>query len=255
MCENSQKLKWTPLKRRLEPSHPLFEEGNIVCCLLTKQFPFDLSTEEEFFEQESSAIPCGISGCNKILDSVNSYELHYNSTHRNVCGQCKRNFPTSHLLDIHLLEWHDSMFDLLAAKSPMFQCLLESCGEKFSTHKDRKNHVIKCHKFPSNFRFERKKKLNQEEKGEDSMEVQISKPDSQSQRKFSYKVPSQICFGHGSAPGFQRGRGRGRGGNKGHKKHWHQAKKGETPTVDIETVDMMDLAQALDTPENSVVDT
>lgn len=52
-----------------------------------------------------------------------SYELHYNSTHRNACSQCKRNFPTSHLLDIHLLEWHDSMFDLLASKSPMVRTL------------------------------------------------------------------------------------------------------------------------------------
>lgn len=52
-----------------------------------------------------------------------SYELHYNSTHRNACSQCKRNFPTSHLQDIHLLEWHDSMFDLLASKSPMVRTL------------------------------------------------------------------------------------------------------------------------------------
>lgn len=75
-------------------------------------------------------------------------------------------------------------------------------------------------------------------------------------------MPSQICFGHGSALGFQRGRGsalgpqrgRGRGGKKVPKKHWHQVKKAENTTVDIGSVDMTDLAQALDTPKDSTVD-
>ncbi|XP_048763309.1 zinc finger protein 511-like [Ostrea edulis] len=263
MCGNNQLLTWTHSKRRLGPSNSLFEEGNIVCCLLAKQLPFDAVEEEDFFlEQESHDIPCGISGCSKMLDSLNSYELHYNSTHRNACSACKRTFPTSHLLDIHLLEWHDSMFDLLASKSPMFQCLLESCGEKFINQKDRKNHMIKCHKFPANFRFERTKKEKKKVKSEDKMEVQTTKPDAQGQRMFSYKVPSQICFGHGSALGFQRGRGsalgpqrgRGRGGKKVPKKHWHQVKKAENTTVDIGSVDMTDLAQALDTPKDSTVD-
>jgi hypothetical protein len=51
MCENNKNLTWTHSKRRLEASHPLFEEGNIVCCILAKQFPFDAVEEEDFFEQ------------------------------------------------------------------------------------------------------------------------------------------------------------------------------------------------------------
>ena len=47
------------------------------------------------------------------------YESHYNSVHKNVCSICRRFYPTNHLLDIHLLEWHDSMFELLAEKQPM----------------------------------------------------------------------------------------------------------------------------------------
>lgn len=252
MCENYQ-LSWTHSKRRLEYSHPLFEEGNILCCMLAKQLPFDLAADEEFLDDsESNGIPCGISGCNKILDSLTSYELHYNSTHRNACSQCKRNFPTSHLLDIHLLEWHDSMFDLLASKSPMYQCLLELCGDKFWNSKDRKNHMIKCHKFPSNYRFEREKRQKTESKDGESMEVNTSREEvSQNRRVFSYKVPNQICFGQGSALGFQRGRGRG---NKGPKKHWHQTKKGKNTAVDIESVDMKELAQVLEAPKDGAME-
>lgn len=49
MCENYQ-LSWTHSKRCLEHSHPLFEEGNILCCMLAKQLPFDLAADEEFLD-------------------------------------------------------------------------------------------------------------------------------------------------------------------------------------------------------------
>ena len=65
---------------------------------------------------------------------------------------------------------------------------------------------------------------------------------------FNFRVPNQICFGQGSALGFQRGRGRGK---KAPRKHWHQTKKGENTAVDIESVDMQDLAQALDAPKDN----
>ena len=47
------------------------------------------------------------------------YEIHYNAMHKNVCSECHRSFPTSHLLEIHVLEWHDNMFQLLATKQDM----------------------------------------------------------------------------------------------------------------------------------------
>lgn len=66
-----------------------------------------------------------------------------------------------------------------------------------------------------------------------------------------FRVPNQICFGQGSALGFQRGRGRG---NKGPKKHWHQTKKGKNTAVDIESVDMKELAQALEAPKDGAME-
>ena len=45
--------------------------------------------------------------------------MHYNAAHRNVCRECGRSLPTSHLLDLHLQEWHDAMFLILAARQNM----------------------------------------------------------------------------------------------------------------------------------------
>jgi len=47
------------------------------------------------------------------------YEMHYNTLHRYVCSSCRRCFPTQHLLDLHLLEWHDTMFELQSASQTM----------------------------------------------------------------------------------------------------------------------------------------
>jgi hypothetical protein len=40
------------------------------------------------------------------------YEMHYSIKHRYQCGQCKQSLPTQHLLDIHLMECHDALFQL-----------------------------------------------------------------------------------------------------------------------------------------------
>lgn len=45
--------------------------------------------------------------------------MHYNIQHRHVCTSCRRCFPTQHLLDIHVLEWHDALFQLQSANSDM----------------------------------------------------------------------------------------------------------------------------------------
>ncbi|ESO89499.1 hypothetical protein LOTGIDRAFT_67661, partial [Lottia gigantea] len=102
--------------------------------------------------------PCSISRCGKIFDSLLSYESHYNTQHRNCCSVCKRVFPSNYLLELHLLEWHDSMFEIQAAKQNMYKCLVESCPTLLQTSKTRKKHMIEKHHFPSNYRFDRVKK-------------------------------------------------------------------------------------------------
>lgn len=60
---------------------------------------------------------------------------------------------------------------------------------------------------------------------------------------FSFRVPENFSFGHGISRGFQRQRVRGRGGKV---QHWHN-KGQENMQVEIENVDMNELAEALDT--------
>uniref|UniRef100_A0A8D0G256 Zinc finger protein 511 n=1 Tax=Sphenodon punctatus TaxID=8508 RepID=A0A8D0G256_SPHPU len=93
-----------------------------------------------------------------FFDTLESYEHHYNTLHTNVCSSCKRAFPSGRLLDIHILEWHDSLFQIMAEKQDMYQCLTEGCVEKFKSSKERKDHLVRVHLYPSDFRFDKPKK-------------------------------------------------------------------------------------------------
>lgn len=54
-----------------------------------------------------------------MFDTLESYEHHYHTLHRNVCSFCRRAFPSVHLLDTHILEWHDSLFQILSERQDM----------------------------------------------------------------------------------------------------------------------------------------
>ncbi|EDV26174.1 uncharacterized protein TRIADDRAFT_24751, partial [Trichoplax adhaerens] len=82
-----------------------------------------------------------------------SFENHYNSTHRNICNHCRRNFPSSRFLEIHVLESHDTLFEMLCQKQNMYECLVDGCQEKFATSDIRLKHLITVHQYPKNFRF------------------------------------------------------------------------------------------------------
>uniref|UniRef100_A0A8C0E6J9 Zinc finger protein 511 n=1 Tax=Bubo bubo TaxID=30461 RepID=A0A8C0E6J9_BUBBB len=107
---------------------------------------------------------CHISGCCQVFDTLEGYEHHYNTLHRNVCSFCKRSFPSGHLLDIHILEWHDSLFQIMAEKQNMYKCLVEGCAEKLKSSKDRKDHLVTVHLYPADFRFDRPKKTKRMDK-------------------------------------------------------------------------------------------
>ncbi|WAR04088.1 ZN511-like protein [Mya arenaria] len=181
---------WKLKKRRLEPGHKLFQDGDLYCHLNSKYVPLDMKTD----------LP------------MNRYESHYNSCHRHVCSTCSRAFPIDHLLSMHMLENHDAMFAVLAEKQPM--CLLADCGSKFKDGKSRRNHMVKVHHYPANFRFDR--------------------------------VPNNISFGHGASRGFMGRRSRGQRSARGQRGHWHNKGQCEMDTtVDIEQVDMAELGEAL----------
>lgn len=66
-----------------------------------------------------SEFACHIAGCRTVFSTLEEYEHHYNSLHRHVCCSCRRSLPSARLLDIHIQEWHDSLFTILAQKQDM----------------------------------------------------------------------------------------------------------------------------------------
>ncbi|KAL4641088.1 zinc finger protein 511 isoform X1 [Arapaima gigas] len=236
--EPAPPFSFTPQRLRIGANYDLFEDGDVRRHLYLQ----DVASSVSDFSQAPtvSEFRCHISGCQQLFNTLESYEHHYSSVHRHVCSGCKRHFPSNHLLDVHILEWHDSLFQIMAEKQNMYQCLVEGCGLKFKTSKERKDHLIKAHRYPPDFRFDKPKKAKSRPPGKvvqqsnvsmelgddagpdrgepvavESMELCLSQNQNSmaavaSDRKLksscSYKVPASICFGAGSLRGFRGGR-------------------------------------------------
>lgn len=268
--EEGNTASFTPQLLRLHRDHELFEDGDIVRHMYLQ----DLYTSEADDKPTLSVseFACHISGCTAVFSTLEEYEHHYNSLHRHVCCSCRRSLPSARLLDIHIQEWHDSLFTLLAQKQDMYQCLVEGCGQKFATSKHRKDHLIRIHKYPPDFRFDQTKKdrgrareTKRQQQKDTSMEVvddvcdsegvcevMCDVPSDQAEHggsmethmsmeeavhmavsastdehadppaaqsventsteppkpRYSYRVPTTLCFGHASVRGFRGRRGR-----------------------------------------------
>ncbi|XP_010212965.1 PREDICTED: zinc finger protein 511 [Tinamus guttatus] len=194
------------------------------------------SVNEVAERSKVSEFSCHISGCCQVFDTLEGYEHHYNALHRNVCSFCKRSFPSGRLLDIHISEWHDSLFQILAEKQNMYKCLVEGCVEKFKSSKDRKEHLVTAHLYPADFRFDKPKKIKSSTKQErppveqdagaamdvsvgaseqfqadsmeigpsEGMEVPLPAPNPLPEKRFyRSRIPSTICFGQGATRGFK----------------------------------------------------
>uniref|UniRef100_A0A8C2KM38 Zinc finger protein 511 n=1 Tax=Cyprinus carpio TaxID=7962 RepID=A0A8C2KM38_CYPCA len=170
-----------------------------------------------------SELRCHIVGCRQLFDTLEGYEHHYNSLHRNVCSNCKRSFPSNRLLEMHTLEWHDSLFQIMVEK----QCMVIS--DVIGVYKERKYHLIRTHGYPADLRFDkakmsgRKQEKKTQQQKDAHMEVSETPTIQQESESMDFSltvepentktvetesiVPSSICFGQGSIRGF-RGRSR-----------------------------------------------
>ncbi|TRY55404.1 hypothetical protein DNTS_034420 [Danionella cerebrum] len=224
--ENSP-FEFSPQRLPFAAEDDFFEDGDIHRHMYLQNVVTSLADDVQ--RPTISEFRCHIAGCRQLFDTLEGYEHHYNSLHRNVCSNCKRSFPSNRLLEIHILEWHDSLFQVLAEKQCMYECLVEGCGLKLKTSKERKDHLVKLHSYPPDFRFDRPKKTGrtrgrtQQQDGDmevsattsvqhessESMDFSQSadclRPAEHDSPKtcFSYKVPSSICFGQGSVRGFR----------------------------------------------------
>lgn len=62
-------------------------------------------------EEDTVAMRCNLPPHREPLAfrSYDEYEVHYNKTHTNRCLECRKNFPSEHLLNVHIEECHDPL--------------------------------------------------------------------------------------------------------------------------------------------------
>ncbi|XP_065603023.1 zinc finger protein 511 [Cyrtonyx montezumae] len=226
---------FAPRRLRLGPQHPLLEDGDVQRHLYLREALTGRAEEVE--RPRVSEFCCHISGCSQVFDTLEGYEHHYNTLHRNVCSFCRRSFPSGHLLDIHISEWHDSLFQIMAEKQNMYKCLVEGCAEKFKSSRDRKDHLVTVHLYPSDFRFDRPRKAKSgakhvscptnhdasvlmdvsvetsEQLQAEHMEVvpsesvEVPQPAASAlvpgKHLYKSRIPSTVCFGQGATRGFK----------------------------------------------------
>lgn len=108
------------------------------------------------------------------------FESHYNRFHTNRCLECRKNFPSDHLLSVHIEECHDPLVVVkrdngehtvsikltsccngkqlgvstgLTFVLKQYSCFVEGCERKCLTHQKRRMHMIDKHMFPKNYFF------------------------------------------------------------------------------------------------------
>lgn len=223
-------FEFRPQRLRFAVEDEYFEDGDIHRHMYLQNAVTSFADDKQ--PPTISEFRCHIAGCKQLFDTLEGYEHHYNALHRNVCSNCKRSFPSNRLLEIHILEWHDTLFQIMAEKQCMYECLVEGCGLKFKTSKERKDHLIRTHSYPADFRFDKSKKNRRttekktQQKKDALMEVSATVLQQESSEsmdfsltpepvetepmqaanvkpRYSYKVPSSICFGQGSVRGFR----------------------------------------------------
>lgn len=154
---------------------------------------------------------------NKAKEEKSSESDDKEDGQQNICSVCKKKLISAHLLDLHVSENHDSYFDIAKLKKPMvtklqklktcdiltnlflkFACYLEECKHKSSTPEDRKDHCIKIHKFPHDFRFD--KVASKKKSPSNSMDT-TEDPLSAAKPKYT-----TFHFGHKSQKAFTKSR-------------------------------------------------
>lgn len=86
--------------------------------------------------------------------TYDDYEVHYHKSHVNRCLECGKNFPSSHLLSLHIAENHDSLSSIKRDRGEKtYHCFVEGCEKVCSTPQKRRMHLVDKHMFPKNYDF------------------------------------------------------------------------------------------------------
>ncbi|GAO19609.1 hypothetical protein UVI_02063830 [Ustilaginoidea virens] len=120
------------------------------------KFPHIDSAVEEGDGNEVTTMRCSFPPHKEPLffQSYQEYECHYNMFHTNRCLGCRKNFPSEHLLGVHIEECHDPLVKVRREKGEhTYSCFVEGCERKCLTHQKRRLHMIDKHMYPKNFFF------------------------------------------------------------------------------------------------------
>lgn len=244
---NGFSLTFRRFKRFITPGDEFFEDGDRLCFSEAKHYIQDedidqlsnLVSHVTLSRTKSSGtfISCDVKGCKESFDTTKAYEVHFQNSHRFSCRECRLNFPSNFLLDVHISENHDSFFSAKRERGEaLLVCLVESCSSKFKNEEERLQHLVEVHKYPSNFRFNRSRKkqcrgkmgkINDKAPGAPTVAMEIDESGSYCKAKYidvtdeSTKVqnkrnrkeregmtlqsiPKTINFGRGSSKAFHR---------------------------------------------------
>ncbi|KAK0710962.1 hypothetical protein B0H67DRAFT_494176 [Lasiosphaeris hirsuta] len=90
----------------------------------------------------------------QVFATYDEYESHYHKTHTNRCLECRKNFPSAHLLSLHIEEMHDSFAVVKRERGDRtYSCFVEGCDKKCYSPQKRRLHLIDKHMYPKNFFF------------------------------------------------------------------------------------------------------
>ncbi|KAH7267168.1 uncharacterized protein BKA55DRAFT_533954 [Fusarium redolens] len=107
-------------------------------------------------EENTIAMRCNLPPHREPLAfrSYDEYEVHYNKSHTNRCLECHKNFPSEHLLNVHIEEYHDPLVTVKREQGEhTYSCFVEGCERKCMTYQKRRMHLIDKHMYPKNFFF------------------------------------------------------------------------------------------------------
>ncbi|KAK4650514.1 hypothetical protein QC762_708200 [Podospora pseudocomata] len=104
----------------------------------------------------NNPMPCSLPPHKEPItfSSYQEYESHYRNEHTNRCLECRKNFPSSHLLSLHISENHDAFIQVKRDKGERtYTCFVETCDKVCMTPQKRQMHLIAKHMYPKNFFF------------------------------------------------------------------------------------------------------
>lgn len=94
-----------------DPSHPPLSESEQTTTQIPPAKITVPSPEPSSGLQAQQLMRCSLPPHKEALtfSTYDDYESHYFKTHVNRCSECGKNFPTQHILNIHIEENHDPL--------------------------------------------------------------------------------------------------------------------------------------------------